>query len=276
MVLVILDGCGYDLAKENCGFLEHMAEAGQAAKYRVISQLPSMSRPLYATLLSGLPVHRHGILNNMVTRSLEAENLFSLCRAAGLTTAAAAYHWMCELFVTSPFSPAEHRFVLESQSPIQNGIYYFEDDYPDSHVFCDAMFLTAKYQPDFLLVHSMNVDDRGHKHCGGSKEQAAAAMKADLVLSMAVPQWLESGCQVVVTADHGMSEKGLHGGNTLIQREVPLYLFSSQAAMGVREEPVVDQLAIAPLLCRLLGLNPAAGMIDTGAMEVNFFHDREK
>lgn len=271
VVFVILDGCGYELAKENCGFLEHMAEAGQTAKYKVLSELPSMSRPLYATLLSGLSVYRHKIVNNLVSRRLEAESLFSLCKAAGLSTAAAAYHWMCELFVTAPFSPLENRFILSSDSLIENGIYYFEDDYPDSHVFSDAMFLTAKYQPDFLLVHTMNVDDQGHKHRAGSRRQAAAAVKADLLLSLAVPQWLERGYQVVVTADHGMNEKGLHGGNTPLQREVPLYLFSGRVVMRVREETALSQLAVAPLLCRLLGLEPAAGMLDIDALEVDFF-----
>ncbi|TWH55968.1 putative proteins of the AP superfamily [Desulfitobacterium sp. LBE] len=270
MIFVILDGCGYTLAKENCGFLEHMAESGQAAKYKVISQLPSMSRPLYATLLSGLSVYRHGIVNNLVSRALEAENLFSLCRAAGLTTAAAAYHWICELFITSPFQPLQDRFVLNSPSPIQNGIYYFEDDYPDSHLFADALFLIAQCEPDFLLVHSMNIDFQGHQHRGGSREQAVAAMKADLLLSAAVPQWLAQGYQVVITADHGMNENGLHGGNTPAQREVPLYLFSPQAAMGIYEERPVDQLLVAPLLCRLLDLLPAAGMQDITALEVVF------
>lgn len=270
-VLVILDGCGYALAKENCGYLEHMAECGQAAKYKVNSELPSMSRPLYATLLSGLPVHRHGIVNNMVTCPLQAQNIFSLCQNAGLTTAAAAYHWMCELFVRTPFAPVQDRFILNSDAAIQNGIYYFEDDYPDSHLFADALFLTEYCKPDFLLVHSMNIDDQGHKHCGGSRQQAAAALKADVILSSAIPHWQQQGYNIVVTADHGMNENGLHGGNSPLQREVPLYLFGSGIALHGRKDPAISQLAIAPLLCRLLGILPAPDMQTFEELEVDFF-----
>jgi len=263
LVFVLLDGCGWDLAGENCGFLEHMAECGKAAKYKVRSELPSMSRPLYATLLCGLPVSQHGIVNNLVSRQLAAPNVFSLCRAAGGSTAAAAYHWVCELFTVAPFSPAEHRFLLGGDGAVQNGIYYFEDDYPDSHLFADALFLTATASPDFLLVHSMNIDDTGHRYGAHSRERAAAAMKADLLLSMALPQWLAAGYRVVVTADHGMGENGLHGGNTPAQREVPLYLFGTGIPARVVENPV-SQLLVAPLLCRLLGIAPAPGMQPLG------------
>lgn len=281
LVMVLLDGCGDTLARENCGFLEHMAESGQAARYSVEGQLPSMSRPLYATLLSGLPVYRHKIVNNMVQSGIEAETVFSLARAAGLSTAAAAYHWMYELFCAQPFNPLKNRFALQQKGAVQNGVYYFEDSYPDSHLFADALYLTAAFAPDFLLVHSMNIDDEGHKFGNGSKQQEMAAIKADTLLSFAIPQWLGLGYQVLVTADHGMSKNGLHGGNTAEQRQVPLYLFGTGVKIpGPSRKPLgqllvapFDQLLVAPLACRLLGLAPAAGMQSLAEREAELLYE---
>lgn len=268
VILVLLDGCGYELAEECCGYLEHMAESGQAAKYRVQSQLPSMSRPLYATLLTGLPAHRHGVGNNMISAKLGVDSVFSLCRAGGLTTAAAAYHWVSELFQHGPFDYALHRYQLQGEGNIQHGLYYFEDDYPDSHLLLDAEFLRRSFAPDFLLAHSMNIDHTGHVHGVGSVQRSLAAIKADAVLASLVPLWLASGAYVAITADHGAGAHGLHGGNTPQQRMIPLYLLGPDIRNGVFVDRPIDQLGVAPLLCRMLGIAPTPEMRKP---EVDFF-----
>ncbi len=270
VILVVLDGCGYELAQECCGFLEHMAESGQAAKYKVRGQLPSMSRPMYATLLTGQPVYRHGVGNNLMSAKLGAASVFSLCRAAGLTTAAAAYSWFSELFQHGAFDYAQHRFQLSGEGDIQHGLYYFEDDYPDSHLLLDAEFLRRCYAPDFLLVHSMNIDHTGHVHGLGSMQRSLAAIKVDAVLASLVPVWLASGAQVVVTADHSAGAHGLHGGNTPEQRTVPLYLLGTAIRPGVWVQEPIDQLCIAPLLCNLLGIPRSPEMC---VPEVDFCHE---
>ena len=269
-VFVILDGCGYDLAQECCGFLEHMAESGNAAKYRVQSQLPSMSRPLYATLLTGLPVCRHGVGNNLMSAKLDAQSVFSLCREQDLSTAAAAYFWMSELFVHGPFDYAAHRYQLQGEGAIQRGIYYFEDDYPDSHLFMDAEFLRRAFAPDFLLAHSMNIDHTGHVHGVGSMQRSLAAIKADAVLASLVPMWLASGANLAVTADHGAGAHGLHGGNTPEQRTVPLYLLGKGVRNGIFTDAAISQLWVAPLLCKMLGIAPGKEM---SKPEVDFFDE---
>ena len=60
-IFVLLDACGYKIATENLGFLEHMVDYGLAAKYKIRGELPSMSRPMYETLMTGVPAHVHGI-----------------------------------------------------------------------------------------------------------------------------------------------------------------------------------------------------------------------
>lgn len=267
-VLVILDGCGFDLATECCGYLEHMAEAGQAAKYKVQSQLPSMSRPLYATLLTGLPAHRHGVGNNWISAKLDAPSVFSLCRGEGRTSAAAAYYWISELFQHGPFDHARHRYQLQGEGDIQHGLYYFEDDYPDSHLLLDAEFLRRSFAPDFLLAHTMNIDHTGHLYGTGSMQRSLAAIRADAALASLVPLWLAAGAYVAVTADHGAGAHGLHGGNTPEQRAVPLYLLGPAIRKGVFVNQPLSQLWVAPLVCRMLGIEPSPEMEKP---EVDFF-----
>jgi len=268
-IFVLLDGCGYQTAGENLGYAEHLVEAGQGAKYRVLGELPSSSRPMYETLLTSLPAYVHGIAGNMTARPSRCEHIFGLCRRAGLTTAAAAYSWMCELYLEAPFDPARNRLRFGADAPIQNGIFYFEDGYPDSHVFADAEYLRKTYCPDFLLVHTMSIDAAGHRGTSAGAEYARAAAGAGMMLSLTLPVWLAEGYRVVVAADHGMDGFGLHGGNTPAQRETALYLFADTARKGDRTREAITQLLVAPLLCACLGIAPAPGMRPIA--EVSFF-----
>ena len=60
---------------------------------------------------------------------------------------------------------------------------------------------------------------------------------------------------MVITADHGMNAMGMHGGTDDVQRDTPLYVFSDQVRCGRFEEESISQLDIAPLMCRLLGVD---------------------
>jgi predicted AlkP superfamily pyrophosphatase or phosphodiesterase len=259
-ILILLDGCGLHAATENLGYLEQLAENNLCVKYRLKCELPSSSRPLYETLFTGLPMNRHGIVNNLTVRMSKHRNLFSLCREKGLVTAAAAYSWVSELYKKEPFDVTQDRICLDGLGNIQYGLYYYEDEYPDSHVFSDAEFLRKSYNPDFLLVHTMNIDDAGHKAGSNSAEYNKSVAKLNTILSTYVQQWLELGYQIVVTADHGMDAWGLHGGNTESQRAVPLYIMSDKVPIKDFPRLKLNQLVIAPLLCRLLGIDPTEDM----------------
>ena len=260
-ILVLLDACRWDICGENAGYLEHLIDTRQGAKYRVRGELPSMSRPMYETTFTGLPASVHGITGNSVVRPSRCPNVFSLCRGQGLVTAAAAYQWMSELYSRpGRFEPFRDRYQLEGEGSIRHGIFYYEDHYPDSHLFGDGEFLRERYHPDFLLFHSMNIDYQGHQKGGGSPEYTRAVAAVTELAGQLLPAWLEEGWQVVITADHGMNAMGLHGGPPPDQRVVPLYLFSPQVVPGRFEEREISQLNTAPLLCRLLEVEPAPGM----------------
>lgn len=270
-IFILLDGCGFDVATENLGFLEHLIQEGQGGKYKVIGELPSSSRPIYETLLTGLPVYQHGIVNNSIVRKSKEISVFDLCTERGLKTAASAYYWISELYSRAPFDLVNDRIKLQSESAINHGIYYYEDFYPDSHVFNDAEFLRKNYSPDFLFIHPMNLDDSGHHYGRHSREHHKMALKVNDIMATIMPRWFKAGYQVAITADHGMNEMGLHGGNTELQRVVPLYLFSDQVKKGTFCQAAIPQLAIAPMLCKLLGIEKSPKMKNLEDLGVDIF-----
>ena len=264
VILIMIDALGYETAWARCGYLGHLVEQKKGALYRVKGELPAQSRPMYETMMTGLAVGEHGICANEMVCPSKCENLFSLAKKNGKTTGAAAYMWIAELYNGIPgYCPLTDRYQLGNTAGlIGNGIFYSQDDYPDSHLYADGDFLRKAYHPDFLLIHPMNVDDQGHKHGWGSREYEHAAEVSINIIDCYLDLWRRDGYDVVVTADHGMDELGNHFGDTRLQREVPLFVFSAQVQPGNYGDHTVSQLNVAPLICRLMGIEPSGLMMD--------------
>lgn len=98
VILVMIDALGFESAWDRCGYLGHLVEIKKGAAYRVRGELPAQSRPMYETVLTGLPASVHGICTNAYTGASTSSNLFSIAKAHKKTTAAAAY-----LVTTIPF-----------------------------------------------------------------------------------------------------------------------------------------------------------------------------
>lgn len=251
-VFILLDGLRYDTARDCLGYMEGLVAAAEAQAYAVRSELPSISRPLYETLMSGLPPVAHGVTSNAVVRRSQVENVFSLATRAGLVTAAAAYHWYFELYNQAPFSP-DFRHVQDFPGDIRHGSFYWADHYPDDHLFADADALLRCHNPDFLLLHPMNIDDAGHRHGGASRPYRDAARNAGDLLARYLPGWRQAGYTVLVTSDHGMSDDGNHGGPHETEARVPLYTVGADV-FTLTPDVRPAQTEIAGLICALLGL----------------------
>ncbi|SDG77235.1 Type I phosphodiesterase / nucleotide pyrophosphatase [Vibrio xiamenensis] len=251
VILVVLDGLNQQVAREGMGYLNGLVEQQKATYYPITSELPSLSRPLYECLLTGVTPIESGIVHNHVVRLSHHESVFSLAAKQSLTTAAAAYHWVSELYNRAPYDAKRDRHTHDQSLNIHNGIFYHWDHYPDEALFLDAEYLRHHYDPDFLLVHSMNIDDAGHRFGLNSAQYRNSARYADVVLSDFMPTWIAMGYQVLVTSDHGMNDDKSHGGLLAEERQVPLYVagkgFSHQSAD-------IKQTEICGLICQLLGL----------------------
>ena len=132
--------------------------------------------------------------------------------------------------------------------PIENGLFYFEDHYPDSHLFAEAGGCLPENNPDFLYIHPMNVDDDGHKFTADSIQYRNRVLATDAILSLIIPRWLEQGYDIIVTADHGMTNDGNHGGNTIDDRHVPLFVASIRVKpeLSAWRSNSISQLQMAP------------------------------
>lgn len=251
VILVLVDGLSAKVA-HGMGYLAALVEAG-IARYDVVQcALPSLSRPLYECLLTGAAPVQSGVVHNGVSRLSNETSLFHLATAQGRTTAAAAYHWFSELYNRSPWQLA-HRHTHDSALPISHGIFYWDDSYPDSHLLADGESLRLTYDPDFLLIHPMGVDDAGHRFGLDSPQYRNQARRMDGLLANLLPGWLAEGYQVVITADHGMNSDGSHGGTLEEERSVPLWLVGSAFDLSAAAQPIA-QTAICGLLADLLAL----------------------
>ena len=254
VILVLSDALRYDTALEQMGFLGHLLEEKLATLYKIIGELPSMSRPMYETTHTGLPVITHGIYSNYVVRRSNQPNIFKSVRDAGKTTAAVAYSWFSELYNHAPYDIIEDREVDDEDLLIQHGRFYSNDAYPDSELFATAGMLVRKYNPDYLLVHPMGMDDTGHKYGADSKEYRVHAIRQDVMLANLIPEWLARGYTTIITGDHGMNADKMHGGTTADVREVPLYIISPDAQGKGDTGEIASHLDIAPTICNLLNL----------------------
>ena len=253
VILVVLDGLAYETAQQCMGFLQGLTEQGKATLYKVQSELPSMSRPMYEAILTGVAPANSGIVHNQIIRNSNQQSVFSLAHQAGLSTAAAAFHWISELYNRSPYDAVRDRFSNDPEQLIQYGIFYHQDSYPDSHLYLDAEWLRRNHDPDFLLVHPMNIDDAGHKSGLDSADYRNTARQSDVHLSEYILQWMNAGYQIIVTADHGMNVDKSHGGTLKEEREVPLYVIGECFSHDAEAKP--RQLELCGTVCELLGLS---------------------
>ncbi|MFT9055882.1 MAG: alkaline phosphatase family protein [Ethanoligenens sp.] len=257
IALILLDALTRESAVHTFGFLRSLVESGEAGYLEVTGDLPSLSRPCYESILTGTPSSVHHITANNMSVPSPVPSVFSLAHDAGLKTGAAAYHWISELYNRSPFNPFEDRITHDEQQNIQHGIFYFDDTYPDSHLFLDGAALCSRYVPDFMLFHPMGIDYVGHAYGSQSREYEKKCVEMDTILANAVPLLVSQGYGVIVTSDHGMSALGNHGGDQSMMRDVFAYFIHC----GIPQEAApVSQLCLAPTICTLLDILPAPTM----------------
>jgi predicted AlkP superfamily pyrophosphatase or phosphodiesterase len=254
VILILSDGLRYDVAKENMGFLGHLVEYKLASLYKIVGELPSLSRPMYETIHTGLPSSEHGIVANSIVRRSSKPNIFQVATAAGRVTAAVAYYWISELYNRAPFNRIDDKEVDDDSLLIQHGRFYTEDEYPDVELFATAAHLVRKFVPDYLLLHPMGMDYYGEKYGSDSKEYRHHAIQQDKWLAPLIQEWMEHGYTIMVTGDHGINKDGSHGGAAPEQREVPLFMIQPKVKGRGDTSETVSHLQIAPTILNLLNV----------------------
>lgn len=254
VILILSDALRYDTAVANMGYLMHLVEYKKASLYKIVGELPSMSRPMYESIHTGLPSSETGIVANSVVRLSDKPNIFKSVRDAGKVTAAAAYYWYSELYNRAPYNPVDDKETDDESLNIQHGRFYTEDEFPDYELLNSAAHLVRKYAPDYLLFHPMGMDYHGETFGADTKEYRNHAIYQDSKFAPRIMEWVEHGYTVFVTGDHGINRDGGHGGAASEQREVPF--FAIQPSLKGRGEAgeVISHLQIAPTVLSVLAV----------------------
>ena len=260
LLLIIVDGVPYANFRRYFGALEGWVEQGQARVWRMRSTLPSMSGPCYATIHTGVPPQVHGVTSNGQIRRVDLPDVFGQVRRGGGITGAVTHSWWSEFFNRAPFDPVRDIEYDEPDSPtINHGRFHTMTGYDhinqmtpsDVDLFATLTRLCLRHGLTYGLLHTCTLDSLGHRFGHDCAQMDHGCALLDAMLAAFLPKWLDMGYEVIVTADHGQSPRGHHGGTEDVQRDVALYYFGP--AQGPAPATLLDQLALAPTVLSRLG-----------------------
>jgi hypothetical protein len=281
VVLVIIDGMRHDKSYE-LPFLDDLRRHGVDGEAR--SHYPTWSRPNYVSILTGVPPRASGVRTNHHGTPVALDSLMDRARVSGLHAASATdYDVLPRLFLRArPPDRAEpaaaqiddaeleidgvdidavddEEAALAVSAPGANLMSPFDDaryaPWPGGFAESSAALIAGNSDLVILLIGA--VDAAGHAHGGDSPEYRAAAAIADRALARALAGIDLEHDTVIVTADHGHTGRGGHGGMEPEVMTVPLVA----AGAGIRRDAVpldARLIDIAPTVSALLGL-PAPG-----------------
>ncbi|HSZ81406.1 MAG TPA: alkaline phosphatase family protein [Polyangia bacterium] len=185
VVVTLADGLGADDARFTWAVRWFRAQ-GRCFVTQVGS--PSISRPLYTVISSGVEQDRTGIRGNDETRPAAVGSVWQNARESG---------WHVRLVSELPWW----------QELFPRG--FDETVYPPG-----ATDFFGEVRPGALnLVHVLYIDHAGHHEGAGSREYVAAVRRLDRELAGLIARTDLATSLLVLTADHGHSLIGGHGGS---------------------------------------------------------------
>ena len=259
LLLIILDGVPYRNWRRLMGNLEGWVQSGQARVWKMRSVLPSTSACCYASIHTGVTPQVHGILSNEGRFRVSQPDLFSEITKSGGATGAVTHSYWSEFFRRYPFDLVEDMEYDEPDGPITHGRFHTMTGYghdnqmtpSDIDLFATLTMLTRRFSIDYGILHTCTLDSMGHRFGHDCVEMDHAVAVIDAQLATFLPQWLAAGYEVMVTADHGQTDRGHHGGCEDLQQDFALYHFGGGASVG---DGMLDQLQLAPTILSRLGV----------------------
>ncbi|HTR49858.1 MAG TPA: alkaline phosphatase family protein [Kofleriaceae bacterium] len=267
--LVIVDGLRLDKSYD-LPFLDELRRRGVDTEAQ--SHYPTWSRPNYVTILTGVPPSASGVRTNHHTTPVALDSLMDRVNAAGLHAATATdYDVLPRLFLRQrantsaalddgEVEPGETPLALPAvRAPDADLVSPFSDARyaPWPGGFSEAGAALADGSAELVVLLVGAVDAAGHAHGGDSAQYREAAESADRALARALAHVDLAQDAVVVTADHGHTGRGGHGGVEPEVLTVPLVMAGAGIAAGATS-PDARLVDIAPTVAALLGV-PAPG-----------------
>ena len=266
LLLIILDGVPYRNWRRLMGNLEGWVQSGDARVWKMRAVLPSTSACCYASIHTGVLPQEHGILSNEVRFRVTQPDLFSEITKAGGKTGAVTHSYWSEFFRRFPFDLVEDMEFDEPGGPITHGRFHTMTGYghdnqmtpSDVDLFATLTMLTARHGIDYGILHTCTLDSMGHRFGHDNTPMDHAVFAMDAMLAAFLPRWLRDGYEVIVTADHGQTDRGHHGGREDLQQDFALYYFGK--GKGPKDDVLLDQLQLAPTILRRLGVKVPSTM----------------
>ncbi|MER9032120.1 alkaline phosphatase family protein [Mesorhizobium sp. M0674] len=260
LLLIIFDGVPYRNWRRLMGNLEGWVQSGEAQVWKMRSVLPSTSACCYAAIHTGVSPQEHGILSNENRFLVNKPDIFSEVSKAGGKTGAVTHSYWSEFFRSYPFDLVEDMEYDEPNGPIAHGRFHTMTGYnarnqmtpSDVDLFATLTMLTRRHAIDYGILHTCTLDSMGHRFGHDCHEMDHACYAMDGMLAAFLPGWRQAGYEVIVTADHGQTDRGHHGGRDDEMQDFALYYFG--AGKGPDPDTLLDQLQLAPTVLKRLGV----------------------
>lgn len=237
VVLVIVDGLRDDVSRSSMPTLKTMRDQGSDVS--LVAPQPSLSFPNWTTILTGASPAVSGVTTNWCIGREPAPTLVDSVLQSGRAVVVAA-----PAEFTGLFGIKSGRGVVEEARP-------GEIDYLPGASVNDAISRSKETSAALVVVHLEELDVVGHELGGGSAAYREAAAQVDADISRLALGMQGAGTVFVVTADHGHTDSGGHGGWEPSVVRVPGVL-SGQGVAHWRGSGDLAQLA--PTVALLLGV----------------------
>ena len=259
LLLIVLDGLPWRNWRRFMGNLEGWVQSGDARVWRMRSVLPSTSASCYASIHTGVAPQVHGVFSNEIRFRIAQPDIFSEVTKAGGRTGAVTHSYWSEFFNRYPFDMVGDIEYDEPDGPITHGRFHTMTGYDrtnqmtpsDLDLFATLTRLAERFGIDYGILHTCTLDSMGHRFGHDCAEMDHALFVMDAQLAAFLPRWRKAGYEVIVTADHGQTDRGHHGGRDDEMQDFALYYFGN--GDGPREDILLDQIQLAPTVLTRLG-----------------------
>ena len=243
VVVVVIDGLRLE-DSYGLSYLDGLRRMGVDAS--ATSHYPTISRPNHVTIVTGVPPRASGVRTNAYSDPVMLDSLMDRAGDGAMQSAFVGdYTDGLPLMFSRP-TESGHRspFHDANRASWPGGLEaslrrMVADDYP------------------LVVCIAGGVDAAGHEFGGDTVEYRRATREIDALLARALAGLDFEHDALVITADHGHTDPGGHGGIETEVMEVPLILVGAgvRAGAAITEAELID---VAPTVAALLGM-PAPG-----------------
>jgi len=261
LLLLVIDGVPWRNWRSLFGNLESWVDSSEAQVWKIRAPLPSISASCYASIHTGAPPVVHGSTGNDDVFRIAMPDIFSEVRKAGGITGAVTHSFWSEFFNRAPFDPVNDlEYDEPTSSSINHGRFHSMTGYglinqmtpSDADLFATLTMLIERHSINYGILHTCTLDSMGHRFKHECEEMDGACFLLDSQLAPYIKRWRKAGYEIMVTADHGQSDRGHHGGRGEDQQDAALYYFGD--GVGPDSDTLLTITQIAPTVLSRLGV----------------------